>query len=434
MRGLATCLSWVLGLGRVAAFGQMEGDSLAVPVSPDSALHVALDSLSVPDTVSLDIVVDWEAQWADWCATAHCVSSDTSLWNVPDVGLTRVGEHLDSAFVAEKLTALNVLSELDLRWNPVAHRRIVTYGKRRTHHLGTMLGRSAMYFPLFEEVLAREGLPLELKYLSVVESGLNPEARSPAGARGLWQFMYYTAKAEGLRIDGYVDERKDPLLATEAACRHLRRLHRMYGDWYFALAAYNAGPGNVNKAIRRSGGKTNYWEVRPFLPKETRDYVPNFIAVVYLMEHHADHGIFPQKTLPGAMSVDTLMVEGPLRFDQMAAVTSLSEAEVAALNPMYRLKIVPGPGEKFTVRWPVEKVAEFLEKEEAMRAHKPDLTPTIKYEPEPVVYRVKSGDVLGTIARKHGVKVSQLKAWNDLKSTTIRVGQRLIIHADPNTL
>ena len=386
------------------------------------------------DTASLDIVVDWEAQWAEWCATAHCVSSDTSLWSVPDVGLAHVGDHLDSAYVAQRLAALNVLSELDLRWNPVAHRRIVTYGKRRTHHLGTMLGRSAMYFPLFEEVLAREGLPLELKYLSVVESGLNPEARSPVGARGLWQFMYYTAKAEGLRIDGYVDERKDPLLATEAACRHLRRLHRMYGDWYFALAAYNAGPGNVNKAIRRSGGKTNYWEVRPFLPKETRDYVPNFIAVVYLMEHHADHGIVPQKALPGAMSLDTLMVEGPLRFDQMAAVTSLSEAEVAALNPMYRLKIVPGPGERFALRWSVEKVAEFLGEEQAMRAHKPDLTPTIKYEPEPVVYRVKSGDVLGTIARKHGVKVSQLKAWNDLKSTTIRVGQRLIIHADPNTL
>ena len=434
MKGLATCLSWVFWWGCVVALGQTEGDSLAAPISPDSALHVAFDALTTPDTVSLDIVVDWEAQWAEWCATAHCVSSDTSLWNVPDGGLARVGDHLDSAYVAERLAALNVLCELDLRWNPVAHRRIVTYGKRRTHHLGTMLGRSAMYFPLFEEVLAREGLPLELKYLSVVESGLNPEARSPAGARGLWQFMYYTAKAEGLRIDGYVDERKDPLLATEAACRHLRRLHRMYGDWYFALAAYNAGPGNVNKAIRRSGGKTNYWEVRPFLPKETRDYVPNFIAVVYLMEHHADHGIFPQKALPGAMSVDTLMVEGPLRFDQMAAVTSLSEAEVAALNPMYRLKTVPGPGEKFAVRWPVQKVAEFLGEEEAMRAFKPDLTPTIKYEPEPVVYRVKSGDVLGTIARKHGVKVSQLKAWNDLKSTTIRVGQRLIIHADPNTL
>ena len=208
----------------------------------------------------------------------------------------------------------------------------------------------------------------------------------------------------------------------------------MYGDWYFALAAYNAGPGNVNKAIRRSGGKTNYWEVRPFLPKETRNYVPNFIAVTYLMEHHAEHGIFPRKPLPGAMSLDTLMVEGPLRFDQMAAVTSLTEAEVAVLNPMYRLRILPGPGERFPVRWPVRGVAEFLAQEEAMRQHLPELTPDIKYEPEPVVYRVRSGDVLGSIAEKHGVRVSQLKAWNDLNTSVIRVGQKLIIHADPNKM
>ena len=208
----------------------------------------------------------------------------------------------------------------------------------------------------------------------------------------------------------------------------------MYGDWYFALAAYNAGPGNVNKAIRRSGGKTNYWEVRPFLPKETRNYVPNFIAVVYLMEYHATHGIFPKNPLPGGMAVDTLHVQGPLRFDQMAAVTGLSESEVAALNPMYRLQIVPGPGEKFPVRWPVEGVAEFLAQEDSMRLHKPELTPVIKYEPEPVVYRVRSGDVLGTIASKYGVRVSQLKAWNDLNTSVIRVGQKLIIHGDPNKM
>ena len=436
MTGRGAWLSVVLTSWCLWALGQdtlsltlATGDTLTAVLVSDTAGDAAADS------AASDLVIQgWESAWVEWCETSHCVSSDTSLWNLPDVGITPIGSNLDSASVAAGLAALNVLSELDLRWNPVAHRRIVTYGKRRTHHLGTMLGRSAMYFPLFEEVLSREGLPLELKYLSVVESGLNPEARSPAGARGLWQFMYYTAKAEGLRIDGYIDERKDPLKATEGACRHLRRLYNMYDDWYFALAAYNAGPGNVNKAIRRSGGKTNYWEVRPFLPKETRDYVPNFIAVVYLMEHHADHGIFPQQPLPGALSVDTLMVEGPLRFDQMAAVTDLSEAEVAFLNPMYRLKILPGPGEKFPVRWPVSGVAQFLAQEEAMRAHKPDLTPTIKYEPEPIVYRVKSGDVLGTIARKHGVKVSQLKAWNDLKSTTIRVGQKLIIHADPNTL
>ena len=432
MKKIAAGLSMSVWLVCLGMYGQ---DTLMVQtLSTSHVLSNELDSIAPLDSSSWDLIVDWEKQWAEWCATAHCISSDTSLWNVPDEGRASVGDDLDSAFVAKGLAAINLTSELDLRWNPIAHRRIVTYGQRRTHHLGTMLGRSAMYFPLFEEVLNREGLPLELKYLTVVESGLNPEARSPAGARGLWQFMYYTAKAEGLRIDGYVDERKDPLLATEAACRHLRRLYGMYGDWYFALAAYNAGPGNVNKAIRRSGGKDNYWEVRPFLPKETRDYVPNFIAVVYLMEYHADHGIFPQKTLPGAMSIDTLMVEGPLRFDQMAAVTDLTEAEIAVLNPMYRLKIVPGPGEKMAVRWPVEGVAQFLDGEESMRAFKPDLTPNIRYEPEPVVYRVKTGDVLGTIAIRHGVKISQLKAWNDLKNTTIRVGQRLVIHADPNTL
>ena len=387
------------------------------------------DTLTQQDGVSF-----WEQQWIEWCQTAHCVSSDTSLWNLPNGDGRPSGTNLDSAFVSERLAAMDMLSPLDLRWNPVAHRRIVTFGTRRTKHLAVMLGRSNLYFPLFEEVLDRHELPLELKCLPVVESGLNPEARSPAGARGLWQFMYYTAKAEGLRIDAYIDERKDPMLATEAACRHLRRLHDMYGDWYFALAAYNAGPGNVNKAIRRSGGKTNYWEVRPFLPKETRDYVPNFLAVVYLMEHHADHGIFPQDPLPGSLSVDTLLVEGPLRFDQMAAVTSLTEGEIAALNPMYRLKIVPGPEEKFPVRWPVQDVAEFLSNEKAMREHAPELTPDISYEPEPIVYRVKSGDVLGSIALRHGVNVSQIKEWNGLESTVIRVGQKLVIHADPNKM
>jgi membrane-bound lytic murein transglycosylase D len=245
--------------------------------------------------------------------------------------------------------------------------------------------------------------------------------------------MYYTAKAEGLRIDSYIDERKDPMRCTEAACQHLNRLYRRYGDWYLALAAYNSGSGNVNKAIRRSG-KKNYWEVRPFLPRETRNYVPNFLAVVYLMEYHAEYGIVPNKVLPGTAGVDTVHVEGPLRFDQIAALTPMSEAEVAALNPMYRKKIIPGPGEVWPVNVPGEYIPVFLAMQDSMKTISPELTPEIKYEPEPVYYRVKSGDVLGTIAQRYGVSVKHLKEWNGLSNANIRIGQRLIIHGDPSKL
>ena len=400
--------------------------------TPVDILKLEVDTLagdsSETDSVSFELF-SWELEWLNWCEQSACVSSDTSLWNV--LGEPEV--ELDTAVMKMRMDILDRSSDLDLRWNPVAHRRIALYVQKRKRGLGTMLGRAPYFFPLFEEILDREGLPLELKYLTVVESGLNPEARSPAGARGLWQFMYYTAKAEGLRIDSYIDERKDPRRCTEAAAQHLNRLYKRYGDWYLALAAYNSGSGNVNKAIRRSG-KKNYWEVRPFLPKETRNHVPNFLAVVYLMEYHAEYGITPTKVMPSGLSIDTIHVEGPLRFDQIAALTPLEEEEIALHNPMYRKKVVPGPGEVWSISWPAEYTPIFLAKEDSMRLIAPELTPEIKYEPEPVYYRVKSGDVLGTIAQKYGVSVKSLKEWNGISGSTIRVGQRLIIHGDPSKL
>ena len=372
----------------------------------------------------------WEEEWSIWCDSQTCVSSDTGLWNImgePDL-------ELDTAVMKSRMAILDLSSELDLQWNIVAHKRVALYVSKRKRGLSTMLGRAPAFFPLFEEMLDRAELPLALKYLPIVESALNPEARSPAGARGLWQFMYYTAKAEGLRIDSYIDERKDPKRSTEAACNHLKKLYEIYDDWYLALAAYNAGGGNVNKAIRRSGGKTNYWEVRPFLPRETRNYVPNFLAVVYLMEYHAEYGIVPRNILPGYIEMDSVHVEGPLRFDQIAELTVLSESELAVLNPMFRQKIIPGPGEKWVVRIPNESVAVFIEREAEMRLINPELTPEIQYEPEPIFYRVKSGDVLGTIAERHGVSVRKIKDWNGLNSSNIRIGQRLIIHGDPTKL
>lgn len=403
-------------------------------VFAQEGLQMDADTLTARDTTNVHNKAiepfSWEEEWSNWCDSQTCVSSDTGLWNI-------VGEpdlELDTAVMKSRMAIVDMSSELDLRWNPVSHRRIALYVSKRKRGLGTMLGRAPAFFPLFEEQLDRAGLPLELKYLPVVESALNPEARSPAGARGLWQFMYYTAKAEGLRIDSYIDERKDPQKSTKAACNHLKKLYGIYDDWYLALAAYNAGAGNVNKAIRRSGGKTNYWEVRPFLPKETRNYVPNFLAVVYLMEYHAEYGIVPRNILPGYIEVDSVHIEGPLRFDQIAEVTHISEAELAVLNPMFRQKIIPGPGEKWSIRLPNELIAVFIEGEAEMRMVNPDLTPEIKYEPEPIFYRVKSGDVLGTIAERHGVSVKKIKDWNGLKSSKIRIGQKLIIHGDPTKL
>ena len=374
-----------------------------------------------------------ETSWLEWCQATACASNDTALWNIRDFvkGETPV---LDTATIQLRMEVLDAASPMDLSWNPIAHSRIAFYAAKRPIHLGRMLGRAPLYFPLFEEALDRHDLPLELKYLAVVESGLNPKARSHAGARGLWQFMYATARGQGLRIDSYIDERRDPVRSSEAACLFLKKLYNQYDDWYLALAAYNAGPGNVNKAIRRSGGKRNFWEIRYFLPRETRNYVPAFMAVVYLMEYHAEHNIFPAELFTPYTALDTVEVNTVLRFDQIAAHLNMDVESLSQLNPMFRLDIIPGPPEKWPLVLPQNLIPSFLAYQKDMILHEPERTPKIVFVPEPVIYRVKSGDVLGGIASYYGVSVKQLKEWNGLKGTMIRVGQKLKIHANPRSL
>ena len=374
-----------------------------------------------------------ETSWLEWCQATACASNDTALWNIRDFvkGETPV---LDTATIQLRMEVLDAASPMDLSWNPIAHSRIAFYAAKRPIHLGRMLGRAPLYFPLFEEALDRHDLPLELKYLAVVESGLNPKARSHAGARGLWQFMYATARGQGLRIDSYIDERRDPVRSSEAACLFLKKLYNQYDDWYLALAAYNAGPGNVNKAIRRSGGKRNFWEIRYFLPRETRNYVPAFMAVVYLMEYHAEHNIFPAELFTPYAALDTVEVNTVLRFDQIAAHLNMDVESLSQLNPMFRLDIIPGPPEKWPLVLPQNLLPSFLAYQKDMILHEPERTPKIVFVPEPVIYRVKSGDVLGGIASNYGVSVKQLKEWNGLKGTMIRVGQKLKIHANPRSL
>ena len=395
-----------------------------------SGLLGAQTADSTSTNVELSVV---ESAWLEWCQATACASNDTALWNIRDFvkGETPL---LDTATIQMRMHVLDAASPMDLSWNPIAHSRIAFYAAKRPIHLGRMLGRAPLYFPLFEEALDRHDLPLELKYLAVVESGLNPKARSHAGARGLWQFMYATARGQGLRIDSYIDERRDPVRSSEAACVFLKKLYNQYGDWYLALAAYNAGPGNVNKAIRRSGGKKNFWEIRYFLPRETRNYVPAFMAVVYLMEYHAEHNIFPAELFTPYAALDTVEVNTVLRFDQIAAHLNMDVESLSQLNPMFRLDIIPGPPEKWPLVLPQNLIPSFLAYQKDMILHEPERTPKIVFVPEPVIYRVKSGDVLGGIASSYGVSVKQLKEWNGLKGTMIRVGQKLKIHANPRSL
>lgn len=372
-----------------------------------------------------------DSLWWAWCAEAHCVSTDSAIWYA-GTDSKALASNLDTAAILRDLADLDRRSAMDLAPHGAVLDRISFMMRRRPIFLGRMMGRASRYFPLFEAALDRHDLPLELKYLPVLESGLNPLARSGAGATGLWQFMYNTARSQDLEINSWVDERRDPVAATEAACRFLKRLHEIYdGDWHLALAAYNAGPGNVNKAIRRSGSR-DFWTVRRFLPRETAKYVPSIIALAYLFAHPVEAGLVPSDPMIPAFGLDTVMVQRNVRFDQVAQVTGRSVAELAQLNPQYRKEVVPGAiGGGWPLVLPVEAVGPFIERMPEALAWEPHRTPEVKFEPEVTVYRVRNGDVLGTIARRHGVSVRDLRQWNGLRGDMIRVGQKLYIHADP---
>ncbi len=382
----------------------------------------------VPDSTLVNglFLTDIDEVWQQSFREQFCLNTDTAFWNIYDFAPDHIPD-LDTALIFSRLNMLNAESPMGLEANLEVLEYIRFYATRRNKHLGRMLGMSRYYFPLFEEKLDKANLPLELKYLPIVESALNPRARSRVGATGLWQFMYPTGKMYGLEVNSYVDERMDPIRSTEAACEYLARLYSMYNDWSLALAAYNAGPGNVNKAIRRSGGKSTYWAVRPYLPKETRGYVPAFIAVNYLMEFHEEHNIYPAETTCSWLETDTLLVSNMVRFDQLAAYIALDEEALAWYNPTYRKGVIPSGG-KYELRLPYDQVAGFIAMKDSIESYKPEAEPEVVIEKEPQVYVVRSGDVLGSIARKHGVSVGQLQAWNSIRGSLIRPGQKLYIY------
>jgi membrane-bound lytic murein transglycosylase D len=363
------------------------------------------------------------------------VNLDTVTTNTPQL-------ELNTDTLKLRLERLNRKTPFNVTYNPSLEKVIKSFLTRRRGLMERMMTASQFYFPLFEQELDNHDIPLEMKYLAIVESALNPKARSRVGATGLWQFMYGTGREMKLKIDSYVDERSDPIKSTEAACKYLNRLYSIYEDWDLALAAYNSGPGNVNKAIRRSGGHRNYWNLRSYLPRETAGYVPAFLATMYIFEYAEEHGIRGKKAERNYFETDTIHVKSLITFDQIAELTGMDKEEVTLLNPSYKLEVIPyRKGEINTLRLPWDIMGKFVANEEAIYAHvekelksKESPLPKLVQQAEEnrIRYKVSSGDFLGKIAERYGVGVSQLKRWNGLRSNNLRIGQRLTIYPKRN--
>ena len=337
-----------------------------------------------------------------------------------------------------------IVTPINVVYNANVQKYLDKYVKRGHRLAPKLLGLSHQYFSMFEEKLDAYGIPLELKYLAVIESALNPRAKSPAGAVGLWQFMYKTGLNMGLEITSFVDERMDPEKSTDAACKYLKMLHNTYNDWTLALAAYNAGPGRINGAMKRSG-KSTYWEIYPYLPEETRNYVPGFIAMMYMFEYHKLHNFKPEK-IDFFEDVDTVMVKKQLHFAQLDSVLGIPVEESRELNPQYKLDIVPAINKNYPLKMQRKYISKFMELEDSIynfqdsvMFSKQKITQAIsdsKYgvpsgQPagtNATIYTVRSGDVLGSIAKRYGVTVANIKSWNGLYSDRLQIGQKLKIY------
>ena len=328
-----------------------------------------------------------------------------------------------------------------LPYNEQIKAYILAYVSKRSRLLQYVLGMANFYFPMIEQILDQYGLPLELKYLAVVESALNPTAVSRAGATGIWQFMLTTGKVYGLEINSLVDERRDPVKATHAACRYFKDMYQLYGDWNLVMASYNCGPGNVNKAIRRSGGKTDFWQIYPNLPRETRNYVPLFIAANYAMNYYCEHNICPmQADFPAY--VDTVMVTEMAHLAQLSEILNIPIEQLRALNPQFRCDIVPGNQKPFAINLPLQATSQFIVLQDTIFKHRSEeLFPGGKSTAaleiaassvpsgNAITHLVKSGETLGHIANKYKVKVNDIMKWNDLRSTNLSIGKRLKIYS-----
>ena len=400
-----------LATAMVELYGQDEGHD-GVGLSPEDYTSEVSDSL-------LNI---WYAH--------RMASDDTEEFDMDSV---RFESNVPDEVYIERLKKMN--SFISLPYNDIVKNYIILYSEKMPTKMAHMLGLCQYYMPTFDETFNKHDLPEELKAMAIIESAMNPLAVSRAGAKGMWQFMYATAKMYGLHIDSFVDERMDPFKAADAAARYLQDAYEIFGDWNLAIASYNCGAGNVNKAIRRSGGKRAFWDIWPYLPRETRGYVPAFVGALYAMTYYKEHGIKPE-AVEMPIHVDTFKINKQLHLKQVAELTGAPLEELKNLNPQYRHDIIPGNSKEYILRLPYTYTNAFIEHEDSVYTHKYDefFNPTtIKKiqdgaDGERIVYVVKNGDYLGRIASRNRCTVAQIKRWNGLKSNNIRVGQRLVIY------
>ncbi len=350
----------------------------------------------------------------------------------------------DSVYI-DRLQRIPAIMEMP--YNPIVRKFIDLYTDRLRNQVSYMLSAGNFYIPIFESALDAYNLPLELKYLPIIESALNPTATSRAGACGLWQFMLATSKLYGLETNSLIDERKDPVKSTWAAARYLSDLYEIYNDWNLVIAAYNCGPGNVNKAIRRAGGETDYWNIYPYLPKETQGYVPAFIAANYVMQYYCEHNICAMKTNIPA-NTDTIQVNQNLHFKQIEELCGTNIEELKSLNPQYNTQVIPGDIKGYTLRLPLEQISCFIEQQDTIYNHRSDelfrrrtqvaVTPKVqaaaKRESPATAkgtlsyHKIKPGETLSVIAKKYKVSVKQIQQWNGLRTTRINAGKSLKIY------
>ncbi|MBK7626576.1 MAG: transglycosylase SLT domain-containing protein [Bacteroidales bacterium] len=408
-----------------------------------TGLNINAAVLSDTIIVKSDNSADRISRDLDSLVSTWYVRMNRSVNPVEYRGDTAILQYSDSTY-RTRLSKIN--SIISLPYGPIIRNHIHVYTIKQREKFAAVLALKDYYFPMIEDVFDSYGLPAELKYMAVIESALNPNAVSRMGATGLWQFMYSTGRMYGLTINSIVDERRDPLKATHAAAKYLKDLYKIYDDWILVIAAYNCGPGNVNKAIRRSGNKKDYWDIYYRLPRETRGYIPQYVAAAYAITYYPEHNIQPmQLNIP--VAVDTIMINKDIHLTQISEVMKIPLGELKALNPQYRTGLIPGSSKQQILTLPLNHLGDFIDLNDTIRSYKSDVylnkanlsvNPTrstnvpvdIKGKTK-LFYTVNDGDNLGYISEWYRVGLSDLRYWNNIYKNTIRVGQKLVVYVDP---